>query len=173
MKKIRASLQVLLASLLFGAVTALSSAQVAPSSTATSGPVGHGVAIALSTKSSTVALGTPITITIELKNVSGRLLVLQTPQVASGYAYWVVDLASNTVVQPRNPPRSGDDIYGGLNMHIGAGESYTLKVRLDDMVRLERPGRYRVTVSTQFVLNRETMKDVAATSNSIVLHIVR
>lgn len=173
MKKLRALFFALTVATLFVAVTSRSHAQVAPSSTAIAGAVSHGVALALSTKSSAVTLGTPITITIEIKNLSGRTLILQTPQVASAYAYSVVDLSTGKVVPQRPPSRTGDDVYGGLNMHVGRGESFTVNVRLDEMVQLDSPGKYRVDVSTKFILNRETMKDLAATSNSITIDVTR
>jgi hypothetical protein len=145
---------------------------VGPASTAPAGPVFGGISLAISGAPS-YCYGQPVRIVLEIKNGSTQPAVLLTPYVAYGYKYTVIDLATNRLILERVPHRSGDDVWGGFNQHIPAGDSYTTHLRLDDIVFLDHPGKYSVTLSTRSIKNRTTEKDLGVTSNSIVLQILK
>ena len=93
-----------------------------------------------------VRLGEPIRVTIIVRNASSQALHLWRGSAVYDYSYTIIDDNGNPV--PRKPPRV-PAVLSNPYWDIDANSEARATVRLDDFMALERPGTYRMTVSTK------------------------
>jgi hypothetical protein len=113
------------------------------------GPVRSGFALSLASDAPVFFLGTPIWVTLEVRNESGRDQGGMIGSRHSAYVFLIKNRLSGGVV-PRNPD---SDFGGGFGSRktggwpIPEGTSMYARFRLDLLYELKWPGVYTVQVS--------------------------
>jgi hypothetical protein len=121
---------------------------LAASGRAPTGPVYDGFALSLTSSGAPIQLGSPIWVTVELRNVSGQMQGALFGPRYYGYAFAIVDRSDGSAVS-RNPNAvfGLDSMSGPANGHpISAGTSLYGKFRLDLLYNFTKPGVYTVQV---------------------------
>lgn len=117
-----------------------------PSNHTPTGPQAHGFALALTTDQSVVAIGQPVWVTLEIRNVTGTL------QYASTFARGDSDAFQFSVINtsinhsaPLNPHNTfGADSIGGpmIGLPVPANTSVFLKFRINELYEMPTSGTY-------------------------------
>jgi hypothetical protein len=143
---------------------------IAPGTSLT-GPPTHGFALSLTADSRVYYLGSPILVTVEVRNVSGRPHVALFGSPNLSYGFQIVNALTKTVVGRNEHSEFGFGrvsvpLQGGWPMPVGT--SMYGKFRLDMLYNFRSPGIYSVQVTKGMpVIDR---RRVMLTSNAI--HII-
>jgi len=143
---------VLLASLLmpYPCFAAQNDRFTGPATHSQTGVAKYGFALALTAEASSVPLGTPIWVTVEIRNVSGGTEYASAESRAGGYDFTIVNSATGKSV-----PRNLRSTFGldaiSVSMRgrtVPANTSFYSKFRLDELYEFTERGTYTVEVTT-------------------------
>jgi hypothetical protein len=169
-----ATCALLLATLLLGTIAGIRAQPVAPLRV---GPTKFGLAVGLSSASSTYHVNQPISVAIEIRNVSGKMQHLRLGFRQDSYDFSVVDKTTGKVV-PRDPSAAILESIGGSSFGspLPPGMSRIVSIPLSDLYKMDRPGDYAVAVSASRVAlvidNPPAVGVVLDASNTIVIKIL-
>jgi hypothetical protein len=152
---------------------------VAPSSSWPTGAVLDGFALSLTPSKLTVHLGDPLWVTLELRNVSGKMqriyynvMLGKTSTISStGYSFTIVDRKTARYV-PTDPETSTDV---PVTMHqLAPNTSVYLRYRLDTSYQFRTPGAYSAIINNMVSSNEGENYFVRATlqSNPIAITVL-
>jgi hypothetical protein len=163
-----------IAAITFIATIALSPSDEIFAGKSTSAPAGNplkGFALSLAPNVSTVQLGSPIVVTVEVRNVSGNQ---RRASVAprDDFLFRIVNTATKESVARNLMSTFGLDRLGGPNngRPWGTGRAVFLPFRLDLLYNFKKPGTYAVNVS-QAVLNINGEYTRMPPSNVVILRV--
>ena len=119
------------------------------SSSAPAGALTQGMSASLQGPQNAVHIGEPIPITVEMRNSSQRNLQLKLGTRRRSYVFLVVDESSNAIVELRPTPKVVGSVVGGpsAGRALASGFSHYIDFNLADFVDIQKPGKYRVTVT--------------------------
>jgi hypothetical protein len=151
------------------AVTSSDEIFAGKSTSASAGKPLKGFALSLAPNVSTVQLGSPIIVTVEVRNVSGsqrRANVGPRDDVL----FKIVDIATNEPVALKSTSTFGLDRLGGPNngRPWGPDRAVFLPIRLDLLYNFKKAGTYAVNVS-KMVLNINGVYTTLPPSNIVTL----
>jgi hypothetical protein len=172
--RVAATCALLLATLLLGSIAAVGAQPVAPPL------VGHtkfGLAVGLSSASSTYRVNQPISVAIAIRNVSRETQHVRLGFRQDSYDFSVIDKATGMVV-PRDPSAAILESIGGSSFGspLPPEMSRIVSIPLSDLYKMDHPGDYAVTVTASRVAllidNPPLVGVVLDASNTIVITIL-
>jgi hypothetical protein len=149
----------------------------ARSLSATIGEPKLGIAVGLASASSTHHLNEPISVTVELRNVSNKIQYVLVNFKSERYHFSVVDLADDKPI-PRDPSANLFESGGGPNTGypLEPGYSWFIDFPLSFFYKFTHGGTYAVTVDSSDLLmavgTSEVEPVVLNKSNTITIKIV-
>lgn len=141
-----------------------------PSCKTPAGPAISGFTLSLTADAATVAFGSPVWVTVELRPVTDPGARVLYGSRNSSYAFTVIDQVNGTVataipnsfgLAAISDPRCGRS--------IPQGHSIFGQFQLDEMYALTKPGTYSITVSGRPIIE---CKPVTIQSNTITITIL-
>jgi hypothetical protein len=163
----------LLATLLPGTIAGVRAQPIASTPV---GPTKFGLAVGLSSASSTYHVNQPVSVAIEIRNVSS-----QTQQLGLGppsaYDFSVIDKATGKVV-PRDPSAVIREPIraSSFGSALPPGKSWVVSIPLSYFYKMDHPGDYAVTVSASrvglVIDNPPLVGVVLDASNTIIIKIL-
>ena len=145
-----------------------------PSSHTPAGSPAHGFALALTADNSAVALGQPVWITLEVRNVTGMLQYASTfaRGDSEAFQFSVVNSSSHQVAA-RNPKSAfGSDSIGGpmSGLPVPATNSMFLKFQINELYEMPQAGTYVVRLENMRLrVNGRIVSMPASNSVSVTL----
>jgi hypothetical protein len=141
------------------------------------GPAKFGLAVGLSSASSTYHVNQPISVAIEIRNVSSETPHIEVQSHFEFYDFSVVDMATGKVVL-RDPSAVDLGPIGASSFGspLPPGKSWIVSVLLSYFYKMDHPGDYAVTVSAshvgRWIDNPPLVGVVLDASNTIVITIL-
>jgi len=120
-----------------------------PSSHAAAGQAVRGFALSIRSDAATFRLGGPISVTVELRNVSRRLQHAMFGSLHSTYDFRIKDERTGAIV-PANPSNRFGAFAGSVSTigpGVSPGRSFYGDARLDLLYSFTEPGTYYVTAT--------------------------
>jgi len=149
--------------------------QIQASSRSVTGAANAGLALSLTSQANVFHVGQPMIVTVETRNTSAALILVDFLVKGHSYTFSVTDQSGNLL--PLLARAGGP--AGGPPNPIPVGKSAFIDVNLSDYVDLSRPGTYVVIARTDSVYlwgTREpgTLKEqhLDLASNKVVIQVV-
>jgi hypothetical protein len=143
-----------------------------PSASSPAGASKAGFAVALSARASSVTLGQPVWVTVEVRNVSGREQNASYGGISS-YRFSIVRKETGETIERNDKTFAWFGTVGGprLGYPAAAGGAMYRQCRLDDLYKIREPGTYQINVVARAVNINGTYMALPE-SNAIVIRVL-
>jgi hypothetical protein len=141
-----------------------------PRSTTPLGSPKDGFALSLTAKSTVVHLGSPIWVTVEVRNLTGKAQPFQYGSRHSSYTFRIVNTKTKTAAAPRENGFGLASISGPFGRLVAPTLSLYGDFRLDLLYNITEPGNYSIQVTNGMpILNGQDLQLISNAINMTIL----